>query len=228
MKSYRLYLFLLVAVAYLISSVIEQRTMVLITKPLLMPALAWWMVDGIAQSSARFLWRSVLAGLGFSTVGDVFMMFADGSHGALFFLLGLGAFLFTHLSYIGGFTSVAGFTKGFLQSNPVWVLPFLVFLCSFVWWLWPGIPVGMRTPVGIYAAVISTMVLSIVNLKGRVKQQVFAQMLFGGLLFMLSDSLIAAQKFSNSLQGAGLAIMITYIAGQFLIAKGVRETDGGR
>lgn len=67
------------------------------------------------------------------------------------------------------------------------------------------------------------MVLSIINLKGRISDGIFWPMLAGGLLFMLSDTILAAGKFGHVAWETGLAIMITYIAGQFLIAKSARD-----
>jgi uncharacterized membrane protein YhhN len=43
----------------------------------------------------------------------------------------------------------------------------------------------------------------------------------GALLFIMSDAMIAINKFLNPLVQARLLIMATYIAAQFLIVKGV-------
>lgn len=201
----------------------EHKTLIFTLKPLLMPTLAVWLMYETRHHAERFLRSMVLAGLVFSTLGDVLLLFASGKSGAFFFLLGLVAFLFTHLSYIGGFSSLTNRKNSFLLRQPVWILPFVVFLAAFLWWLWPGIPPEMRLPVGIYAAVITTMALCVLNLKSVLAQKIFWPMLAGALLFMLSDCLIAMQKFGNRLGDAGFAIMVTYLIGQFLIAKGTRD-----
>lgn len=223
MKNVRFIAFSLISIAYLIAQIADQHTLIFILKPLLMPLLAWWLANETRDVPPRFLLRMVLAGLIFSTLGDVLLLFAGGESGALFFLMGLVAFLFTHLSYIGGFSSLVNHKNGFLRSQPWWALPFLVFLTGFLWWLWPGIPTDMRLPVSVYAGVITTMALSVVNLRDAVTPKIFWPMLAGALLFMLSDCLIAAHKFGNALGEAGLAIMVTYLVGQFLIARGVRD-----
>jgi uncharacterized membrane protein YhhN len=51
---------------------------------------------------------------------------------------------------------------------------------------------------------------------------------FGALLFLLSDSLIAENKFNSPVPNARIIIMVTYIGGQFLIVKGVRDTLNAR
>ena len=219
MKNSLLPVFFLISIAYVVSKMTAYDPLALVAKPLLMPALAAWFARETRGQPARFLRREILAGLAFATVGDTLLLFS----GPLFFMLGLGAFLFTHLFYTGGFWAVAGIQKGFLRRKIWWILPFAVFLAWFLQWLWPGIPPGMRLPVSVYSAVISIMVLSILNLKDRIGGKVFRPMLAGGLLFMLSDSLIAVYKFGNVAGEAGLAVMITYIAGQFLIVKSARD-----
>jgi uncharacterized membrane protein YhhN len=48
----------------------------------------------------------------------------------------------------------------------------------------------------------------------------------GALLFMLSDCLIAINKFMMPIGHAELCIMSTYMAGQFLIVRGLLEHRG--
>jgi uncharacterized membrane protein YhhN len=223
MQNTRLLAFVLISVAYLIAKVIEHKTLIFIAKPLLMPTLAIWLAYETQGRDARFLRRAILAGLAFATLGDILLLFTGRQSGALFFMLGLAAFLFTHLFYIGGFLSVADWQKGYLRHRLWWVLPFVVFLVVFLQWLWPGIPVGMKLPVSIYATVITAMVLSVINLKEAIAHKVFWPLLTGALLFMLSDSLIALHKFGSSFPESGIAIMVTYIVGQFLIAKAARD-----
>lgn len=219
MKNSLLPVFFLISIAYIVSKMAAYDSLAFVAKPLLMPSLAAWFARETRERPARFLRREILAGLAFAAVGDTLLLFS----GPLFFMLGLGAFLFTHLFYTGGFWAVTGIRKGFLRRQIWWILPFAVFLVWFLRWLWPGIPAGMRLPVGVYSAVISIMVLSILNLKERIRNKIFWPMLAGGLLFMLSDSLIAVYTFGNVAGEAGLAVMITYLAGQFLIAKSARD-----
>lgn len=198
-----------------------HRALVYWIKPLLMPTLALWLFFATQHRPPSFLRRTVLAGLGFSTAGDTLLMFAGGPSGALFFMLGLGAFLLAHVCYIGGFQSIANFKNGGLRRQPAVVLPFILFLAFFLWYLHPGIPQGMGGPVNLYAVVITTMALSAWNTKDKVDTAVFYALFSGALLFMLSDSLIAVNKFRLPFPGAGTWIMLTYLAGQYLIIRGV-------
>ncbi len=222
-KSYLwLGVFALVSLLELLGESLDHRELILFSKPLLMPTLAIWLVQR-TPGVWRFFRHTILAGLLFATLGDVLLMFASGEYGDLFFLLGLGAFLCTHLCYLGGFISEVGLTRGQLRRQPVWVLPFLIFLVGFLYWLWPGIAEGLRQPVALYAAVITVMVLSVVNLYGRLQSEIFSSILVGALLFMFSDCLIAVFKFGHPIPGARVVIMATYIFGQWLIIRGVAE-----
>ncbi len=213
---------MLLAFTEITAEALDYRTLILFAKPLLMPVLALWLIwrtPGIR----RFFRQTFLAGLVFATLGDVLMMFSGGQYNTLFFLLGLGAFLGTHICYLGGFLSEVNWRNGYLRKMPVWIVPFLLFVLALLYWLWPGIPVGMRLPVAVYALVISAMALSALNLRGIVTARMLASVLAGALLFMCSDTLIAVMKFGHPFPGARLTIMSTYLIGQWLIIRGVAE-----
>lgn len=209
-----------VALLELFAELTLNDRLVWLTKPLLMPFLAIWLFRE-TRGKRRFLHHSVLAGLLFATLGDILLLFSGGEFGALFFLLGLGAFLCTHLCYQGGFLSAVSWNKGLLYRQPLFILPFALFLGSFLTWLWPGIPTGMRWPVAAYGLAITCMALSVLNLYRRVPGPVFTMLLCGALLFMLSDCLIAVHKFGQALAGSRILIMLTYIVGQWLLVRGV-------
>lgn len=221
--------FLINALLNLTGAVIGNEMLMTCTKPLLMPLLAWWFLTETVRSTERsFLRRAVLGALAFSTLGDVLLMFS----GPLFFLGGLFLFLLAHVFYLGAFSSVAGFKHGFLRYQPWWALPFLAFPGLLLYLLWTGIPAGMRLPVALYAGIITTMALSVANLKGRVSDVVFWTMLAGAALFLLSDSLIAVARFGQNFPGARVAIILTYVIGQFLLVRGVvkilgKQASGG-
>jgi uncharacterized membrane protein YhhN len=215
-------IFMLLAALELIGEVLNNRSLILFVKPLLMPVLAIWLTRK-TPGVRRFFRHTILAGLLFATLGDIFMLFNQGDYADFFFLIGLGAFLATHVCYLGGFLSEVPLKNGHLQRRPALIFPFLLFLVVFLSWLWPDIPDGLRQPVALYAIVISAMALSIVNLWGKVDEPVFTSLLCGALLFMGSDVLIAAYKFGHPFPGARFCIMASYIVGQWLIVRGVAE-----
>jgi len=215
-------LYVLLAITVIAAETCGYRTLMLCTKPLLMPVLAIWLLRR-TPGVRRFFRHSILAGLTFATLGDTLLMFSGGNYGALFFLLGLAAFLGTHIWYLGGFLSEVNWRNGFLRKQPVWTVPFFLFLLVFLYWLWPGIPPGMRLPVTVYALALSSMAMSVVNLRGVFRADMLAFMIAGALLFLFSDCLIAVQKFGHPFPGARAVILSTYLLGQWLIVRGVAD-----
>ncbi len=216
MKNIWFPVFVALSLLHIVGVLSNTELLCTISKPLLMPSLALWLLKETRglQSPLRTAW---LIGLLFSMLGDILLMFSGGT----FFLLGLSAFLLAHLFYIGGIAKGLRERSGFLLKNAVWILPFLLFPILFLYWLMEGIPVAMRIPVAVYAIVIATMALSVANLKGYISNKIFWTMMSGAILFVLSDSLIAANKFGHAFEGARVAVIGTYMLGQWLLVLGV-------
>jgi uncharacterized membrane protein YhhN len=208
--------FVVISVCHLVGVIFDLEWLRFCCKPLLMPTLALWLAAE-TQGQKSLLRTGWLIGLAFSTLGDILLMFSGG----LYFLLGLSAFLLAHLCYIGAISRGLRDRRGFLIRHPWWMLPFLLYPIALLGWLWPDIPSGMRIPVGVYALVIATMAQSVANLSGHIPRTVFYTMMGGALLFVLSDSFIAIQKFGHPFFGAHVAVISTYIVGQWLLAKSV-------
>ena len=194
------------------------------TKPLLVTFLAVWFflqTRSTPLSSSRFF----LVGLMFSVIGDTLLMFVNAK-GELFFLLGLGSFLFAHLSYITSFSKFPAFKAGSIWRTKWLILPFLGVLATVIWVLWDNLG-AFLIPVVVYAAVIVSMSAFCFNMKNRVPNSIF-QILFGGaVLFVVSDLIIAMKKFkypeTNEVT-SGLVIMATYLIGQYLLNFSKRES----
>ncbi|MCC7464853.1 MAG: hypothetical protein IT261_01205, partial [Saprospiraceae bacterium] len=92
----------------------NKPALVFLSKPLLMPLLAAWLLTETKSSSGIFR-NAIALALAFSTLGDVLLMFEGG----MFFLAGLGAFLIAHLWYIRAFFSVKGASNGYIKKRPV-------------------------------------------------------------------------------------------------------------
>lgn len=214
--------FALLAVVELTGEALDNRSLILFSKPLLMPVLAVWLVHR-TPGVRRFFRGTFFAGLLFAMLGDIFLMFAGGEYDAFFFLLGLGAFLTTQACYLGGFLSEVNLNKGYLRKQPYWTAPFALFLLSLLAWLWAGIPEGLQQPVALYGTLITAMALGALNMRGQVQEDVFRSLFAGALLFLLSDCLIAASRFGHPFPGSRVAIMATYLVGQWLIVRGVAE-----
>jgi uncharacterized membrane protein YhhN len=194
-----------------------------ITKPLLMPALILYFY-GVTQNSFNQLHKLLIVAFVFSWFGDVFLMFVRFNE--LFFLAGLASFLITHVLYVVCFAKVAFKDKAALLPSKFWLLiPLLAYFGILMYSFFPNVPSEMQIPVAIYSATIALMVIFAINRYGRVNDKSFSLVFAGALLFMLSDSLIALNKFlfEGVLSFAGVGIMVLYISGQLLIAEGASK-----
>lgn len=191
------------------------------TKPLLLAVLALWFYLQMRPLRERFP-RLLLAGLIFSWGGDVLLMLvSNGPKQPHFFLLGLGGFLFAQLSYTSGFLNYPGARQGHLSRAPWRGWPFVLFLVAILGMLWPGLGGGLRIPVVVYACAITGMALAALNLRDFLLREHFLGLMAGVVLFLLSDSLIALNKFrpeAVNLPLIRLWIMATYLLGQYFIA----------
>jgi uncharacterized membrane protein YhhN len=221
MKKLLLQLFLLLGATNLAVEAGNFQWGIFLTKPLLLTTLSLWFYLSIKDRFDAFS-RWMLAGFVFSIGGDTLLMFVEGG-GEHFFLLGLGSFLAAHLCYISAFLKYPGWKDGRVNRKPLLLLPLLIFLVVFSWFLWNDLPAAFKVPVLVYSSVITGMATAAMNMGGRVSAKVARLLLAGALLFVLSDSLIALNKFKGEMlviPQVRVLIMATYLAGQFLLAKG--------
>jgi len=210
--------YFILSLVHLYASHSQFEVLILVTKPLLLTLLALWFYRSARPLDSSFK-RFVLVGLVFSVGGDSLLMLVEnGPRLEVFFLLGLGSFLVAQLSYMYAFLCFPGAKGGDIVQRPLRALPFALYLIGILGTLWPGIPAGMKIPVAIYALAIVSMAVAAFNLRGLIIREHFLGLMAGVLLFVLSDSFIAINKFGQPLPYARLLIMSTYLAGQFLIA----------
>ena len=195
-----------------------------ITRPLLMPVLIAFYAKGAGILSRRD-WLVIMA-LVFSWFGDLALMSAAGNKNL--FLLGLVNFLIAHIFYINAYAMVHDRSAPMILRRKPWILiPLLAYILCLISMILPVLTVEMKIPVTIYALVIGAMVSFAINRYKRVGDGSFALVFGGALLFMFSDSLIAVNTFlcHGTFPMAGVGIMSTYIAGQYLIAKGMLKNE---
>jgi uncharacterized membrane protein YhhN len=78
----------------------------------------------------------------------------------------------------------------------------------------------LQIPVMVYALVITLMVLQSVFRMGRTTSLSFWLIFFGAVSFLLSDSLLAINKFYQPIPFSAVCVMTTYSAAVFLIVRG--------
>lgn len=186
----------------------------LLTKILIIPILIWLYLRFVRGQWNRFH-RIIVSALIFSWIGDITLQLTFLREDL--FLVGLGSFLIAQLLYMVAFFTTKGpsilFRKSYL------VLPPVLYGVLILWLLWDGLG-DMTLPVIVYCIVILAMLSAAINRKGKVNPQSYQLVLFGAILFILSDSLIAVNRFKQSFELASISIMTSYITAQYLIVLG--------
>ncbi len=188
-------------------------------KPLLIPAL--WLLLYFTKSTVPAK-NLLLTGLFFSWLGDVFLLF-EYKH-ALFFIFGLISFLTTHIFYIIYFLRIQSQKISLLKKQPVLIALVLAYGITLVWQLYPHLG-DLKIPVMVYAAIICSMLLCSLHIFLKVNKKAASFYLLGAAAFVVSDSLLAINKFYQPFPYAGVFIMLTYCAAQFFIITGYTQQD---
>ena len=210
-------LFFLLLIADITGIELDNLVLQYITKPLLMPVLAVYFLSQTVRSSHRLeLW--ILGALFFSWAGDVLLMFQDKIPD--FFLFGLAAFLVAHIFYIVFFHRVR-VLEG-IRGRLILLLPVVLYYAGLIIWLSPYLG-DMSLPVRIYGIVISFMLMMALHMLYSRNKKAGSLLVAGAVLFVISDSVLAINKFYQPFDKAGHVIMLTYGLAQVWIVKGAVE-----
>ena len=178
----------------------------------LMPLLILYYYASVPFASLNWL---IVVALIFGYFGDLFLMFRRDD----FFIYGLGSFLVGHLFYIIAFL----LSIDSLFTFPVWGLLFII----------PSVPIilivvkrtkgklgKVKMPTYVYMGVIFLMGLCSVLRFASFTSISFYLVWIGANLFMLSDGMIALNKFDKKIPYGEVWIKLTYVLAQFFIAQG--------
>lgn len=206
-------LFWLLAILDILCIAFNKQPIHSFIKPLLMPVLILLVFSNSDHSNKGW----IIAGLFFSFVGDVLLLFDQNN--ALFFILGLAAFLITHICYIIWLLKIKSSQQSLISKQP-WLAAIVVAYCvGLVYILYPGLG-DLKMPVMIYAVVIGCMLLCSMHVFYKVGAAANGYLVAGALLFVLSDSILAISKFLSPFFMSNVLIMLTYCAAQFFIVRG--------
>ncbi|MEX0291160.1 MAG: lysoplasmalogenase [Flavobacteriaceae bacterium] len=183
------------------------------------PAIIITLLIYLLKNSGRFPFQReyLTLALLFSLIGDVLLLFGDQLQ--WHFIGGLLAFLLAHLMYISRFFRLRNLRSG----NALWVsLPLLLYAGFILNLIRPNLNELLPYVVA-YMVVLLFMVLATALRKKAVVGPSYFLVLSGALLFMVSDSLLAINKFYTPIMHSDLVIMLTYGLAQLLIIHGALE-----
>jgi uncharacterized membrane protein YhhN len=139
----------------------------------------------------------------------------------IYFPLGLGSFLVMQLLYI------RKFAKDLLLKQINWKLQsfvailFLAYVYLFLNHLWGGVSTELKIPVVVYGVSLGSMAFFAYLRKMYDTEKTFWFVFLGAVFFVISDSLLAYNKFVHSFFGNSFAVMGTYILAQLLLTVGL-------
>ncbi len=213
-KNYWIIAYAVVFAVHLAGIYRSNEMLQVFSKPLLVILLIVYFL------SQTRIWNDTLkkwipAALFFSWVGDVLLMFQGENQ--LFFLLGLSSFLLAHIFYIVFFHNIR--IRENIKSS--WLLLFIVvvYYAVLITLLSPYLGT-MKLPVRVYGIFISFMFLLAMYMLFIKNKPAGRLMMTGALFFVISDSILAINKFYQSFEPAGIIIMLTYGLAQLFITEG--------
>jgi len=214
MKKNLLIGFAVALIADLIGIYLKNDLLVYVAKPLIVITLIFYFLSATWKLE-NGLMKIIAMALTFSWLGDVILMFE--SFDKRVFFIGLLAFLFAHLRYVKFFSIVRMGEK--IKLKPGLILLVVVYYSGLIYLLFNDLH-DMKIPVLVYGVVISVMFLLALHVLFIKNKEAGKLMMLGALLFIVSDSILAINKFYEPFEYAGIAIMLTYGIAQLLITLG--------
>jgi len=164
----------------------------------------------------------LLAALVFSLGGDVFLMLPGDQPlwGLPTFILGLGSFLVAHLFYIVLFRQGQPW---FPSKRALLVVLGVGAAMYAIVWGGLGNDTVLKIAVAAYVTVISLMTAQAIGRAVTLGDSASRWVAVGACVFMVSDSLIAINKFVTPVALSSLWILVTYYCAQMLIVHHSRK-----
>ena len=221
-------IYILVGLINIISDSLKITSINYTTKVMLMPLLICILYNETKKIKSFSL---IYAALFFSWLGDIFLMFPRNEYSEkvrlMLFVFGLSSFLIAHINYIFHFIkeiNTSKTEKSFIEQKPIYLLPFLVYLMVFFYFLFPFLG-GLKIPVFVYGICIILMLAMALNRKNKVAENSFLLVFIGAILFVVSDTVLAIHLFYQKMDWYRIVIMSTYIFGQLFIVKEIAKTN---
>jgi uncharacterized membrane protein YhhN len=185
----------------------QPRQLFYLFKPLTM--LLIFLVANLGNADQTIYKLLIAAGLVFSLAGDVLLMLPLEQ-----FRAGLTAFLLAHLFYISAFLSL-------IDSLHWWppVILLIIGTC-FILYIFPKLG-SQKIPVILYIGVILVMVWTAGEVLYQDPQIGTWFVFVGAILFVVSDLILALNRFQNMFNSARALNLTAYFTAQLLIASSV-------
>jgi len=202
-------------IATIVLGELDYSVAAFITKAMIVPLLLVVFLENLWPLAEKLQW-ALLAGLIFSWIGDILLEFTGRNENM--FLFGLASFMAAQLIYMYLFFATPGRNSLFTDRKYL-LIPLAAAGAGLIIFLYDDLGT-MRIPVIVYAAAIVAMVAGAINRIEKVNRESYYLVLTGAVLFLISDSVIAINKFSYKFELSSVVVMTTYIMAQYLITAG--------
>ena len=157
----------------------------------------------------------LLTAIVFSMSGDVFLML-DGQLPSSLFIPGLVSFLLAHVCYVALFK----FDMPWFADRRALLLVAAIGAAMYVFLWTHGLPAALRLPVAAYVGVIALMAAQAWGRYRQLRSRAALLSALGASFFMLSDSILAINRFVQPLPWSSVSVLGSYYAAQALIVWG--------
>lgn len=212
-------LYLVILFAHIFAGLSDNVFLANITKPFILVSLILFFLFSVKRAPNNTFFKFMLLGLVFSLFGDVLLIFQNESSG--YFIAGLSTFLLAHVMYI------FAFIKTYRQDHHVHLIKqhgwLMVVVFAYAYFFFKGLQDHLHDMIGpvlVYTIAISLMLIVAINRYARVSAGSFWLIVIGATFFVASDSILAWNKFVETLPFSQLSIMLTYGLAQLGIAYG--------
>ena len=202
-NTYFVIIIFLLIVASISAKQFEKAKLYMVVKPLTMLFIIALPLLDVRNEYSTYAYL-IMTGLILSLLGDLFLLFPDK-----YFNNGLYSFLVAHILYTLAFNQMVD-EHCFGIASVV-----IVFVIVVVKVLTPKLG-AMKYPIILYILVISAMLYSGVNVDRQLGTISFISV--GAILFTISDTVLAFNKFYKKINFAEPIILSTYFVAQLLFA----------
>lgn len=212
--------YLLMVIFVIFADLFELQWMYYITKPIVLWIVFLYFKNSTIAIAGQMKRVLMMAAFFFCAIGDLVLMFSHKDD--LFFIGGLVAFLLGHLFFTATFIREITTVKPLQQHWMQLAFATLVVVYGAEFFILNRFSFGnLMIPVLVYCIAITAMGVSATMRDSSVNKNAYLKVVTGAVFFIISDSLLATNKFIQSFDLAGPLILGTYFIAQYLILIGV-------
>lgn len=214
------FLFLIILVGDLTGEFFQIKWMDYTFKPFILIWIGGYFLLNAKNIDKKVVQLAVFAFI-FSWFGDLLLMF--GEINFIYFILGLASFLGAQIVFVFLFLRTINLSgkKPFLKKKPYFLIAYIAYGLIVYTALYNQLDSVLRVAVFLYMVALLSMSSMALNRYGNGHPISFSYIFIGSLLFVLSDTMIAVNKFLVAIPYEGILIMTTYICAQYLIMRGL-------